>query len=347
MKKLLTVAAAIASIGFASQANAFVADSILFDRDGAGAGGAVAITSFTWLAGNALSVDAIGSTTGAFTTYYQAALNSFVFNSGGGSTTYSPLFGEFTVQAVINEQVINALGTQSAEFLTTGGTYNIYFDPLTNPATQSNDISGLGYGNDAGSTLILSGNILPGGSGDFNNFTIGYREQLANLTAIFIGLGQTPAQAAATALGILGAPSAQQTVVPLDAFGTDNLPGTLTHQGNGNSDIEIDVTYINTDFFKTDITTLTVDMADSTGVTTPFKQGNPSAEVMGNTPVYGVEGDNPTNGAACRDGTATCDFHFQTIATTSFARAVPEPGSLAIAGAGLALMSLIRRRKSK
>ncbi len=343
MKKLLTVAAAIASIGFASQANAFTAGTILFDRDGAGAGGAAPITSLLWFAGNALSVDAIGSTTGAFTTYYQATLNSFVFNPSGSSSSFSALAGtEFTVQAIINEQVVDALGGESAEFLTTGGTYNIYYDPTA----DSNDISGTGYGLGSDGVLILSGNINPGGLGSFDNFTIEYRNNLADLTAFFIGLGQTPIQAAASALALIGPPSAQQVVVPLDGFGTDNVPGTVTHQGTGKSDIEIDVTYINTDFFKTDITKLTVDMADNAGLSAPFKQGNPSAEVMGNIPVYGSEGGVPTNGAACRDGTATCDFHFQTVATTSFARTVPEPGSLAIAGAGLALMSLIRRRKS-
>jgi hypothetical protein len=302
MKKITLLAAAVAALGVSAQANAaFVSSAISFDINGSAPGGVTSVTSFDWLPGNALAKDAVGST-GTFTTYFQATLNSFVFNSGGSTTTISPMAGtEFTVQATIFEQGI--VGGVTSNFVSLGGTYKIFYDT----SKDSNDVTGLGY--DDG-LLILEGTINLGGTGTFTNFTL--------LNELLF-----PAQ-------------------NLDNFGANDAPGVTSHQGIGSSNLTVDVTYIDTDFFKSDVSTLSVDLNDTTNLAAPFGQANPSDQVVGQVPVYGAGN---VNGAACAVGVTTCDFQFQSDSATSFATTVPEPGSLAIAGAGLALMSLIRRRK--
>lgn len=329
MKKITLIAAAVAAFGVSAQANAFTSGSIVFDRDGAGASTAINVTTFDWIPGNALAKDAIGGTPDAngnvtFTTYFQASLGLFLRPDGPARGVLDDT--EFTVQATIVEKGSN-LGGAAATFESVSGTYKIFYD--TNLATAANDITGTGYGD---GLLILEGTINAGGTGVFNNSTIA--AFLANPAAFPFG------------------PVATSN---LDSKEANDKPGIYSHNGNGSSTVTVDVTFINTNFFKSDITTLLVDLNETTNLAAPFVQANPSEEVVGQTPVYGVGAyDDGTgvikfgsvNGAPCRDGSSTCDFHFQSDSATSFASRVPEPGSLAIAGAGLALMSLIRRRKS-
>lgn len=326
MKKITLIAAAVAALGVSAQASAFTSGSIMFDRDGAGASTAIEVSTFDWIPGNALAKDAISSASAGgditFTTYFQASLGLFVSPDDALNQALSGT--EFTVQATIVETG-TGIGGAAASFSSVSGSYKIFYDTTK----DANDITGNGYGD---GMLILEGTINAGGTGVFNNSTIA--AYLAN-PALF--------------------PFGPVATSNLDSKAANNKPGIYSHNGNGSSTIEVDVTYIDTNFFKTDITMLLVDMNDTTNLAAPFVQANPSSQVVGQTPVYGrgyynvggVEGFGTVNGAPCRDGQSSCDFHFQSDSSTSFARTVPEPGSLAIAGAGLALMSLIRRRKSK
>ncbi|MBP9118990.1 MAG: PEP-CTERM sorting domain-containing protein [Methyloversatilis sp.] len=328
MKKITLIAAAVAALGVSAQANAFTSGSIVFDRDGAGASTAINVTTFDWIPGNALAKDAIGGTPDAqgnvtFTTYFQASLGLFLRPDGPARGVLDDT--EFTVQATIVEKGSN-LGGAAASFESISGTYKIFYDTTV----DANDIAGTGYGD---GQLILEGTINAGGTGVFNNSTIA--AFLANPAAFPFG------------------PVATSN---LDSKETNEKAGIYSHNGNGSSTVTVDVTFANSAFFKSDVTTLLVDLNETTNLAAPFVQANPSSQVVGQTPVYGsgayidangVVQFGSVNGAPCRDGTTTCDFHFQSDSATSFAARVPEPGSLAIAGAGLALMSLIRRRKSK
>lgn len=327
MNKIIKIAAALAVLGTVSQANA---GPVIIDPDGAGSASAITVTSLNWLAGNVLTIGAGGSFgvdaatfsadlaagTAVLRSVYQAQLNTFVNNSGGGSSTVSPT-GQWTVQADFSEYAKSvALGAASIALTPFSGKVSIYY----NPTVVANDVTGLGY--DVG-TKILQGSITAGSNGGFLNTT-------------FID---------PTTFPLLG----------LDQFlPGDDAPGIQSVQGSGQSTIKIDVNtaagdFINSAFFLTNITNLTIDAVDTGQLVAPFYNSNPSDVVVGVTPTYGS--GNTTNGTAANvDPTTgkfveTSSFHFQSTNVTSF-NAVPEPASMALTGLGLSLIGLLRRRKA-
>lgn len=335
MKKLV-VAAALIGLGSAGVANAAFT-SIFVSPDGTGAANSIEITSLNWLAGNALAAGALGDTgqtaadlaNNTITTYYQAALNTFVFNDGGSSTATLPVTGtQWTVQATIFEQAIG-VGTATATFIPLGGFVSIFY----NNAVVANDITGLGY--NAG-TEILRGTIV-GGSGGFTDVT--------RLTCPD---------------GVTGT----NCPTNLDNLGDNNLPGVLSHTGSGQSTIKVDIgatmgDFIDTNFFLSDITSFDFlltgfeDANDSGQLVAPFNQANPSQLVVGIAPSYSNVAGALINGGDCAADdngvfTQRCDFHFQTTNVTSFrTQQVPEPGALALAGLGLGLLGFYSRRRKQ
>jgi hypothetical protein len=118
------------------------------------------------------------------------------------------------------------------------------------------------------------------------------------------------------------------------------------------------VSFADPNFFKSNITSLLIDLQDTSNAAIPFITANPSDQVVGFTPEYALNGAGQRqngftsaagicpNGSQTETGTAgtRCDIHLQTDASTSF-NPVPEPGSLALLGGALAAISLIRGRK--
>jgi len=332
MKKLLMATAVAMAFGSVSSVHA--AGTILFDRDGAvGGDNSIQVNTFDWSPGNAIAIGVLGPTPSLVPTVNQVVaqgrLGSFV-QPGGGSA--SPLgLSEFTFQISFYETSTN-VGGPTAAFSTAPGMPS-FFDIFYDPVADSDPITGDGFGLDVpgGGLRILHGTLVSL-NGNFTDQTV-----LDSATYPDIGL--------------------------LDRLNTDDQGGTRTHIGDGRTTVRIDIAPgdYNTDFFRTAISSLLIDLQDTSANGVPFEQTDPSNHVLDGllsiTPYYSVTaaGDR-INGASSPGGcqnesgmaganvTGLCDLHLQTDPSTSF-NPIPEPGSLALLGIGMGAFGLIRRRK--
>jgi len=314
--KVLLVSAGLA---FATQATAQFGSTVTFNRDGTAAT-QITFTTLDWAPDNALAIGSLGQAggtapPGTITTVAQGFLDQFL-----GATNNGVLAGtEYTFQASITETQVG-VGTGTASFIPTGGTFVVCYDPTA----DHNQLAGTGYGNNSGgcdgdAIAILTGTIVSG-QGSFTDNT--------------------------RALGL--------PTQPIDQFvgAGNNYPGVTTDQGSGSTTIFVNVTSQNSAFFVTNISSLAIDLSTSTNLTVPFTLADPSALVVGIAPqfsggnVSGVNGaDCPRTGGAGTPFVARCDFLFQTDPATSFAVAkVPEPGTLALLGLGSLVLGWRQRR---
>src|SRR5512139_2597490 len=154
-----------AAVALAVSGGAQATDTILFDTNGAAAGGVISVGSFDWSPDNSLAVGAVpiatSPATNTFDLYTQASLGNFldansqVINGTGLNSSY-----EITYQTGFTElgssAIIPGSGIASAFSLpasTPVNFFNIYYDTSMNV----NQLAGTGYGD---GTLILSGIVI-------------------------------------------------------------------------------------------------------------------------------------------------------------------------------------------
>jgi len=134
------------------------------------------------------------------------------------------------------------------------------------------------------------------------------------------------------------------TIGLLDQANNDDWAGTQTILTNGSSSINATITSVNAGYF----TNLSVGgsfifAALNSSLITPFQQADPSRRFSSNL----VADGNVLANVGAINGISGPNFIFQADANSSFSRAVPEPGSLALAGLALAGLALVARRRSK
>lgn len=309
-KTLVGLAVSVATV-------AASAAPITFDYNGAAAGGLINVNNFVWQAGNALVISALSTTPNIDTdgngvadsfvvrTVAQARLASFTLTDG--SSLSMPAGTEITYQAEIYE-IVTGIGGPTAGFTLAPGfssTFKLFYD--TAP-TLGNNTNGNNYGD---GTTILTGSVVSL-TGNLTDFT--------TLSPALFPI--KPLDCDRVGSGCVG------------FDGIDQAPGTSTHEMAGNNQLLIDVDNVTPNlFFRSDVDSLTLDLAQTVGVGLPFNNGNPWTNVVGETPYFSLVGGSRVNGAACTAGgqsqagtpNARCDILLQTTGLSSF-NSVPEVG---------------------
>lgn len=332
IKRSLIAVAAVVGMGLSVSAKA---DPVVFNDQA----GTFSFSNLVWQVGNALAMGAQSTAVDSqgralIHTVAQARLSAFTLASGGSRSLSGN--AEITYQADFWEYATGIGGATAGFFLAPppagfSNTLTMYYD--NSAANFGDNKTGKGYGADPTAVKILQGN-LKSLTGNFTDFTL--------LSAQAFPVDHLDCDAGCAGGTVMGLGDGDQGL------------NTMTHQGNGNNQIAVDVTYQNSSFFYSNVSNLTVDMTQTIGVGVPFTQGNPWTEIVGQTPSFTLVGGNRVNGAlGCatggqqQDGTNTnrCDILLQTTGSSAFFTSVPEPTSLALVGIAVFGLGVAARKR--
>lgn len=319
MKKLISIAV-LAALGLAAQSQASV--NVNVNPDAAGADSVLSVGTLDWTVSSALSVaDAGQSITGRnahvgqqFMTYTHGKLASF--NDGNGdpltgthlNSSYEWTFVAGFKQAFTTVAAPAGAGTTAFDIVAGAPSFfEIWFDATP----DGNNLTGKGFSD---GVRVLSGHFVSG-SGAF------------------------------TATQATNQPAGVPEIGALDQFGSNNYAGLLSITGNGSATGSIAVDSFDSTFFVNAPGSLSLDFTSQQKLA--FQQTNPSACFWTGAGYLGGAG-NAAQGCANTIGTLNGvdgpNVQFQVDASNSFSGVVPEPGSVALLGLGLAAVGLIRRK---
>jgi PEP-CTERM motif len=317
MKLKKTLLASVLTAGLLGMSAASEGASILFQFNPFGAGlGAGLINGAATLdeaPGNDL---ALGGAPGPFPVgtvlqdLYQANLNSVL---GPTSNVLFPNGGAggtgpfFTFVAGFGETVTGSTILAGNEI----NTFNVNpggFFKICTQAAVGNDLAGTGFS--CAGNGILSGHLVGG---------------------------------TASQTGQLPPPFGTTNPVPFDQFGADNY-GILTVPSTGAANLMLQIDTVNPGYFPDLLVGGFITMSvTNSSLITPFQQVDPSHLFSSN----GVANGDVPNNIGGINGISGPNFQFQADANSSFARIVPEPGTLALLGIALAGLGGAIRRRNK
>ena len=246
MKILKHAVAALTGLGMLAAASSSLAiPTLSYTTTNYGAFSHDPFDGFDWnSAGSAVTSGFVPDGTTVFTTEFWS--DAVTIKRLGGGTFASALTAagtangaEFTIQAFINETAVPLTATTSA-FTAVGGSYNIWYQPLSN----ANLVTGAGI---TDGTLVLSGSILPGFAGTFTALPVGggtgiftFLGNVTSTNAAFINPDLIDTEAVSTIqFGSSTTSWTQPTSTPSGAIG----PGDLIFQADANQSFTAAVPY--------------------------------------------------------------------------------------------------------
>ena len=329
---------------------------ILFDPTGK-AGAGIALDAFTWTANAVLAQAAFRTSNSGVTPADVRIQDGFLLGSGqldsaslGGTPVSNALFSNFTyeykvpVKATTVVSTVNGAGSPVIANVTfrdrdlpdygVGNFFRIYYTP-----TAPNAAAGTGYGTSlgepptAGQKLIFAGkvNVAP---------TSAYSSSSADTTTPIGDTGALFSQGGDTRVSITGSGSLALNIEQCSAA---NVAASLAQCFNG-------TTFIDSNYFRSDVEGFFIDVDLGVQMATPFPSGDIVPLTVGNQlPNFGGSlAGQVVDNFSCEGGTTPCDMLYDRQDATShwFGTFVPEPGSVALLGLGLAGLGFGRRKNS-